>query len=75
MSKSIEEISDSAAEMAEVIIRGLKPHPVVDIIISESDDTITRIAVEHDSELSNKKIEDSVFQETGLRVLAIKRKW
>jgi len=74
LSKSIEEISDSAAEIAEIILRGLKPHPVIDIIISESDETIARLHVEKNSELANKKLGDSKFKESGMRPVAIKRK-
>ncbi len=73
-SKSIEEISDSAAEIAEIILRGLKPHPVVDIIISESDDIILRVEVEEGSELANNSLLDTKFKESGMKVIAVKRK-
>ena len=74
LSKSIEEISDSAAEIAEIIIRGLKPHPIIDIIISESDETIMRVQVEEGSEIADKVLVESKFKESGMRVVAIKRK-
>ncbi len=73
LSKSIEEISDSASEIAEIVIRGLEPHPILDIAISESDEVISRVQVERDSKIADKKLEDSMIQESGGRIIAIKR--
>jgi len=73
LSKSIEEISDSAAEIAEIIVRGLKPHPIVDLILSESDEAIFRFRVKKNSKIVDKKLGKSEFQKTGMRIIGIKR--
>jgi len=69
-----EKIADAAAEMAEVVLRGIEPHPVLKIAIREAEETVTLARVTHDSPLLNKTLKEArVHEETGMWILAIKR--
>ena len=69
-----EKIADAAAEIAEVVLRGIEPHPVLRLTIEEADETITYATVTEGSTLVNKTLrEASIPEETGMWVLAIKR--
>ena len=35
-----EQIADAAAEMAEVVLRGIEPHPVLTLAIKEAEETV-----------------------------------
>jgi len=69
-----EEIADAAAEIAEVVLRGIEPHPVMRLVIEEADETVTYVTVSEGSSLVNKALREArIPEETGMRVLAIKR--
>ncbi|MBS7656699.1 MAG: TrkA C-terminal domain-containing protein [Candidatus Bathyarchaeia archaeon] len=69
-----EKIADSAAQISEVILRGLEPHPVLKLIIKEADETITQVRVTKKSKLANKTLREAqIPEETGMWVLAIRR--
>jgi uncharacterized protein with PhoU and TrkA domain len=69
-----EKIADAAAEMAEVVLRGIEPHPVVKITIREAEETVTQACVSEGSPLINKTLKEArVHEETGMWILAIKR--
>jgi uncharacterized protein with PhoU and TrkA domain len=69
-----EKIADAAAEMAEVVLRGIEPHPVLKLAIKEAEETVTQVCVTADSPLVNKTLKEArVHEETGMWVLAIKR--
>ena len=69
-----EKIADAAAEIAEVVLRGIKPHPVLKIAIEEAQETVTRVQVTEDSSLTNKTLKQAqIPEETGMWVLAIRR--
>lgn len=69
-----EKIADAAAEMAEVVLRGIEPHPVLKLAIKEAEETVTQACVTADSPLIGKSLKEArVHEETGLQVLAIKR--
>ncbi|MGB9717421.1 MAG: potassium channel family protein [Thermoproteota archaeon] len=69
-----EEIADAAAEIAEVVLRGIEPHPVVRLVIEEADETVTYVPVSEGSPLVNKTLwEARIPEETGMWVLAVKR--
>ncbi|MFX1295353.1 MAG: potassium channel family protein [Promethearchaeota archaeon] len=71
---SSEDISDAAAQIAEIVLYKLPIHPVFKMAIDEADETIARVQIEADSYIANKKFRDLNLQvETGMRVLAIKR--
>lgn len=69
-----EKIADAAAEIAEVVLREIKPHPVLQLAIKEAEETVTYVTVSENSSLVNKTLRDAkVPEETGMWVLAIKR--
>jgi len=73
-----ERIADAAAEISEVVLRGLKPHPILKLVIEEAEETVTRVQVAKKSSLVDKNLRDvQLPEETGMWVLAIRRgkKW
>ncbi|MGD8544748.1 MAG: TrkA C-terminal domain-containing protein [Candidatus Bathyarchaeota archaeon] len=69
-----EEIADAAAEIAEVVLRDIPPHPVLKIAIEEAEETVTYSQVAKDSVLVKKTLRDiRIPEETGMWVLAIRR--
>jgi uncharacterized protein with PhoU and TrkA domain len=69
-----EKIADAAAEMAEVVLREIEPHPILKLTIKEAEETVTQACVTADSPLAGKTLKEArVHEETGMRVLAIKR--
>ncbi|MEM2202545.1 MAG: TrkA C-terminal domain-containing protein [Candidatus Bathyarchaeia archaeon] len=69
-----EKIADAAAQIAEVVLRGVEPHQVLKLAIEEAEETITYVQVTDKSPLVNKTLKDAkIPEETGMWVLAIKR--
>ncbi|MGQ9624998.1 MAG: potassium channel family protein [Candidatus Bathycorpusculaceae bacterium] len=69
-----EKIADAAAEIAEVVLRGIEPHPVLKLTIKEAEETVTHVYVAESSPLANKTLREArIPEETGMWVLAIKR--
>lgn len=69
-----EKIADAAAEIAEVVLRGIEPHPVLKIAIEEAEETVTRVQVAQNSPLTSKTLKQAqIPSETGMWVLAIRR--
>jgi uncharacterized protein with PhoU and TrkA domain len=69
-----EEIADAAMKIADVVLRGLEPHPILKLVIEEAEETVTRVTVSKTSTLVGKKIREAQIQEeTGMWVLVIRR--
>jgi len=69
-----EKIADAAAEMAEVVLRDIEPHPVLKLAIREAEETVTQACVTEGSLLIDKTLKEArVPEETGMWILAIKR--
>jgi uncharacterized protein with PhoU and TrkA domain len=69
-----ERIADAAAEMAEVVLRGIEPHPILKLTIKEAEETVTQASVTADSPLIGKSLKEArVHDETGMWILVIKR--
>ncbi len=69
-----EKIADAAAEMAEVVLRGIEPHPVLKLTIREAEETVTQACVTVSSPLIGQTLKEArVHEETGMWILAIKR--
>lgn len=70
-----EKIADAAAEIAEVVLRGIEPHPVLKLAIEEAEETVTHVRVAENSSLVNKTLREArIAEETGMWILAIKRR-
>ena len=73
-----EMIADAAADIADVVLRGLEPHQVLKLAIKEAAETVTHVHVSKESVLVGKSLKEAqVHEETGMWVLAVKRgdKW
>lgn len=69
-----EKIADAAGEMAEVVLRGLEPHPVLQLVIEEAQETVSRAQVLQKSMLVGKTLREAkIPEETGMWVLVIRR--
>ncbi|MCW4002521.1 MAG: potassium channel protein [Candidatus Bathyarchaeota archaeon] len=69
-----EKIADAAADMAEVVLREIKPHPILTLAIKEAEETVTQACVTAGSPLVGKTLKEArVSEETGMWVLVIKR--
>lgn len=72
-----EEIADAAMEIADVVLKGLDPHPILRTVIEEAEETVAKVTVTENSTLAGKTIREAQLQEeTGMWVLVIRRgKW
>ncbi|MEM2971571.1 MAG: TrkA C-terminal domain-containing protein [Candidatus Bathyarchaeia archaeon] len=69
-----EKIADAAAEIAEVVLREIEPHPILKLTIKEAEETVTHVKVAENSPLVNKTLREArIPEETGMWVLIIKR--
>ncbi len=75
LAHSSEVISDSAFEIAEIVLKKLQLHPILSYAIRESDEVITKVKVEKGSQLDGKTLgEQKVETETGMFIMAVRRK-
>lgn len=69
-----EKIADAAAQIATVVLRGIEPHPVLQLSIRKAEETVVYMPVTADSKLVNKTlVEARIPEETGMWILAIRR--
>lgn len=69
-----EQIADAGAEISEVVLRGLHPHPILRLAIEEAEETVVRVQVSSGSSLVGESLRKAQIQEkTGLWILAIRR--
>ena len=69
-----EQIADAAAQIAEVVLRELEPHPVLKLAIEEAEETVTSAQVSEESILNGKTLREArIADETGMWILVIKR--
>ncbi|WP_049922341.1 potassium channel family protein [Halopiger djelfimassiliensis] len=74
LGSSTEVISDAAIDISEGVLRDIDVHPVVQLAVQESDEIITRVAVEPGSELDGTAITAGVPEvESTMSVIAIRR--
>jgi uncharacterized protein with PhoU and TrkA domain len=78
LSSAMEQIADAAREIADAALRDIQVHPVLVESVRESDVTVTRAEVGHDSVFCGKTLRQlQLATKTGMRVIAIRRakKW
>lgn len=69
-----ETIADAAAEIADVVRRGLEPHQVLKMVIEEAEETVTRVQVSKKSPLVGKTLREAqIHEETGMWILVVRR--
>ena len=71
---AIEDIANAAASIADVVLRGLGEHPVIQMSIQESEATIEMATVTEESILVGKTLGQlALGSHTGMYIIAIKR--
>jgi uncharacterized protein with PhoU and TrkA domain len=69
-----EKIADAAAQISEVVLRGIEPHPVLKLTIREAEETVAYAPIANDSPLIGKTLSEArIPEETGMWILAIRR--
>lgn len=69
-----ENLADAAAQMSEIIIRGLSPHPIMAKILEETDETYKRVEIARKSPLSDQTLKElDLKNNLGVYVIAIRR--
>ncbi len=69
-----ERIADAAAEIAEVVLRGTEPHPILRMVIEDAEETVERVVVSDDSPIVGKTLREArIAEETGMWVLVVRR--
>ncbi len=71
---SAENITDAARSIAEVVIGGVRPHPIVEDVMREKADTVFMVKVEEKSGVVGRSLAELELEEMGLRVIAVKRR-
>jgi len=71
---STEVISDAAYDISQGVLREIEVHPVVQLAVQESDEIITRLAVDADSDLDGTAVTEGVPDaDMTMSVIAIRR--
>ncbi len=69
-----ERIADAAAEIAEVVLRGGEPHPILSMVIQDAEETVETAELNEGSSLAGKTLKEAkIPEETGMWVLVVKR--
>jgi len=73
-----ERITHAASEIAQIVLRGIEPHPVLRMVIQSADETVDSVLVSKRSPFVGKTLKETqIPAETGWWILVIKRgdKW
>jgi uncharacterized protein with PhoU and TrkA domain len=68
-----ENLADAAAQMAEIVLRGVDVHPLMKIALQEADERVSRETIEPTSILANKTLGQLRLEDHGTRIFAVKR--
>jgi uncharacterized protein with PhoU and TrkA domain len=69
-----ERIADAASEIAEVVLRGGEPHPILSMVIQDAEETVETAELKEGSSLAGKTLKEArIPEETGMWVLVVKR--
>ncbi len=73
-----ENIADAAAFIADIVLRGIEPHPVLKLVFEKAEETITLCCLGEGSPLIDKTIGEAALDDNiGMRIIAVRRgrKW
>ena len=74
MGNVTERIADAASEIAEVVLRGGEPHPILGMVIQDAEETVEHVVISEESEVAGKTLRNAqIADETGMWVLYIRR--
>ena len=69
-----ERIADAASEIAEVVLRGTEPHPILRMVIQDAEETVERATVSEKSRVAGLSLKEArIADQTGMWVLVIRR--
>lgn len=72
--EATEKIADSAKDIADLVLEGMRPHPIFKMVMEESDETIKRFIISEGSELTGKSLGELLLAtRIGMTVIAIRR--
>jgi uncharacterized protein with PhoU and TrkA domain len=67
-------ISDAAADIASLVIRGIEVHPVVRKVFQRAEEHLARVVISQNSILAGKTVDDlDLAAEVGVDIIAIRR--
>jgi len=74
IAEAAESIANAAKDLADIVIKGIKPHPVFKMVMEEAEEIIISVSVQSDSELCDQSLGELVLaNRTGMIVIAIRR--
>ena len=74
IAEAAESIANAAKDLADIVIKGIKPHPVFKMVMEEAEEIITSTKVQEDSELCDKSLGELVLaNRIGMTVIVIRR--
>ncbi|MCL2116546.1 MAG: potassium channel family protein [Methanobrevibacter sp.] len=74
IAEAAESIANAAKDLAELVIKGFKPHPVFRMVMEEVEEIIVSVTIKKGSNLHNKSLgELFLANRTGMMVIAIRR--
>ena len=74
LAMAAEQIADAATVMANIVKRGLKAHPVLQMAMQEAEETIVMAEITGDSVLGGKSLGDlGLEDDIGMRIIAVRR--
>ena len=68
-----ENITDAARSIAEVVLGGVRPHPIVEQVMRETADTVFMLDVRKGSKVIGLSLAELNLEEIGLKIIAVKR--
>jgi len=74
ISTAAENIADAAAQIADVVLRGVESHPIFKFVMEEAEETIVRATLSKNSILVNKTLGELGLEDNiGMRIIAVRR--
>jgi len=73
-----ENLADAAAEIADIVLRGVEPHPILKMVMEEAEEMVMQATISENSTLNGKMIGEAKLEEKiGVKIIALKRqdKW
>ncbi len=69
-----ENLADAAAQMAEIVLRGVDVHPLMRLALQDAEERVSRQIVNANSILAEKTLSQLRLEDHGTRIFAVKRK-
>jgi uncharacterized protein with PhoU and TrkA domain len=74
LAMAAEQIADAATVLANIVKRGLKTHPVLQMAMQEAEETIVTAEIADDSVLGGKSLGDlGLEDDIGMRIIVVRR--